>query len=269
MRSVTPFLPQASQIGSALRRSLTGAGAPTTTTPAVTKPAAGTTARADSATLSADSQALLDQPEAQQKKVLSLLDSLFGITNVASMALNIDVSHAHASQASSQEQQSNTDHGLTYQYQDFAQEADTTALNASGTITLADGRTFNLDLQYQRSVTVTTSRSVNLAVDAPTTAGAAKPDLSGSGKRWLDQLFPAADVAKNLGQALRQLTATIPSNEPTTPPSLSASIDVSPLSTAALNEVFGRLRDQLQQRRADLFAPSPATDTNRNVDVYG
>lgn len=228
-------------------------------------------AGADSATWSADSQALLDQPEAQQKKVLSLLDKLFGITNVTSMALNIDVSHAHVSQTSSREQQSNTDHGLTYQYQDSAQEADTTALSANGTITLADGRSFNLDLQYQRSVIVTSSRSVHLAVDTPPTAPGAQPDLSGSGKHWLDQLFPPENVAKGPGDTWRQFLSTKPT--PTSPaalqtaPGLTATIDVGPLSTAALNAVFGRLRDHLQQRRADLF--EPAVDATPRVDVYG
>ncbi len=272
MRSLSAFLPQPSQVGFGLRRPLAGAGVPVTSIPPATQ-AVAQTAGADSATWSADSQALLDQPEAQQTKVLSLLDKLFGITNVTSMALNIDVSHEHSSQASSREQQNNSDHGLSYQYRDFAEEADTTALSASGTITLADGRSFNLDLQYQRSVTVTSSRSVDLTVDAPTTAPGAQPDLSGSGsgKRWLDQLFPHDSVASSLGDALRQLSSAKPTltspADPQTVPSLIATMDVSPLSTAALNTVFGRLRDQLQQRRADLFENT--ADNKPQIDIYG
>jgi hypothetical protein len=189
------------------------------------------------------------------------------------MALDIDVSHAHLSQSASREVQQNSDHGLTYSYEDFSREAETTALHASGTITLDDGRSFALDLDYQHSLTVTQSRSFALTSDRPSgePGDAPPPDLSGTGKKLLDQLFSPESLAKSLSDALRQLGAANPPVDPAAPPSLRARIEVSPLSTAALNAVFSRLRDQHQQRQAELFQPQvqPYAEVRPRVDVQG
>lgn len=274
MRSVSPYLPQLSQLSSALKRSLAATAEASTPVAKAASPVApaapaNTAQSGDSATWSRAGQALLDRPEAQQKKVLSLLDTMFGITNVASMALDIDVSHAHQSHTASREVQQGSDHGLTYSYQDFAQEAETTALHASGTITLDDGRSFALDLDYQHSLTVTQSRSFDLTIERPSgaTAEAWPPDLRGTGKKLLDQLFSPESLAKSLSEALRQLGPANPPADSAEPANLRARLEVSPLSTAALNSVFGRLRDQQQQRQAELFLPH--AEIRPHVDVQG
>lgn len=194
---------------------------------------------------------------------------MFGITNVASMALDIDVSHARQLHTASREVQQGSDHGLTYSYQDFAQEAETTALHASGTITLDDGRSFALDLDYQHSLTVTQSRSFELTIERPSGEPADAPpaDLRGTGKKLLDHLFSPESLAKSLSDAMRQLGSANPPADSAEPPALRARIEVSPLSTAALNAVFGRLRDQQQQRQAELFQPH--IEVRPHVDVQG
>ena len=220
--------------------------------------------KSDSASFSADSQALLDQPEEQNKKVLSLLNQMFGITNVASMSLQIDVTHAHAQQSSSSELQRSDASGITYDYQDSSQQADYTALSATGTITLDDGRSFNLDLQYEHALIVTSDRSLHLegpASDAPS-------DLSGTGKRLLDDLFPPEALAKNLSDALRNLThasqrgssENSSDTSSNSPASLIASLEVSAMSTQSINAVFSHLRDLKQQRQAESYQPKNASD---------
>lgn len=207
----------------------------------------------DSATFSRDGQTLLDRPEDQNKKVLSLLDQMFGITNVTSMSLQIDVSKIHAQQFCSSEHQSSDASGLTYDYQDSSLLADSTAMHAAGTIELADGRSFQLDLSYEHSVVVTSQRSLHL--EAPDSDA----DLSGTGKQVLDQLFSPEAIQQHLGDALRQLQqASQPESSPA--PSLIATLEASAMSTKALNAVFSKLRDQRQQQLADLYQPKPAAE---------
>ena len=204
----------------------------------------------DSATFSRDGQALLDRPEDQNKKVLSLLDQMFGITNVTSMSLQIDVSKVHAQQFSSSERQRSDASGLTYDYQDSALLADSTAMRAAGTIELADGRSFQLDLHYEHTAIVTSERSLHL--ETPDS----EADLSGTGKQVLDHLFSPEAIQQHLGDALRQLQqASQPDSS--SAPSLIATLEASAMSTKALNSVFNKLRDQRQHQLADLYQPKP------------
>lgn len=155
-------------------------------------------AATDSATISdAGQQQLLANPDAQQKQVRQILQTMFGISNVTSMSLKIDVSHEQASLASSHEQLQQSATGLAYDYQDSSLQAEHTGLSASGTITLDDGRSFNLDLHYDRTQIVTSSHSVSVrAGDAVTqspgntpadaSTASAPPDL----QHVLDQLVP-------------------------------------------------------------------------------
>ena len=222
--------------------------------PASGQPSSGARPSSDTATFSRNGQALLNQPEEQNKKVLSLLDQMFGITNVNSMSLQVDVSHAYLQQYSSREQQRSQASGLTYDYQDSSLEASSTALSASGTISLADGRSFQLDLQYEQTVIVTSERSLRLE------GSDSDADLSGTGKQILDQLFSPEAIQQNLGDALRQLRqATEP--ESSTVPSLIATLEASALSTKALNAVFSKLRDQHQQQLADMYRPKTEPET--------
>ncbi len=104
-------------------------------------------ATADSVSVSPEGQAKsLTEPAAQQKQVLELLDRMFGITQVQSMDLKIATSQSSGTSHAL----SSSGDGQTYaeSYRAFNQ----TSLTASGTITLDDGRTLNLDLQYQRTV---------------------------------------------------------------------------------------------------------------------
>ena len=222
--------------------------------PASGQPSSGAKSSTDTATFSRDGKALLNQPEEQNKKVLSLLDQMFGITNVTSMSLHIDVSHAYVQQSSSREQQRSQASGLTYDYQDSSLEASSTDLSASGTISLADGRSFQLDLQYEQTIVVTRERSLHLE------ASDSEADLSGTGKQILDQLFSPEAIQQHLGDALRQLQqASQPKSS--TAPSLVATLEASAMSTKALNAVFSKLRDQHQQQLADLYRPKPEFET--------
>jgi len=216
-----------------------------------------TAPQTDHLSLSPDSQKLLNQPEQQVKKVLSLLEQMFGITNVTSMNLQLDVQHAHLVDASQHEQQSASAAGTNYDYQDSFTEASQTALNASGTITLADGRSFQLDMHYQHTQIVTSSRSVSIASSAP------DADFMGTGKHLLDEAFPAGSMLKNLADALRRFAA--PHRSDDAQPSLLATLEASTVSAQQLNAVFGHMRDLHQQREAARQAHTHAVEHAESV----
>ena len=111
---------------------------------------------ADSVSVSPEGQAKsLSNPDAQQKQVLELLDRMFGITQVQSMDLKIATSQSSGASLALQA----SDNGQTQTYAESYRAFDQTSLTASGTITLDDGRTFNLDLQYQRTVAFASDRT--------------------------------------------------------------------------------------------------------------
>ena len=141
-----------------LQRTLAQRLAAATAVPASGLAAAGRPT-ADTASLSAAGKQLTAQPKAQEQQVLDVLGKMFGIANVASMNLQIDVSQVHAVGSASTERST----GSRYDYQDSYTELHGTSLQASGTITLDDGRSFALDLSYSRTEILHHERTVAVA----------------------------------------------------------------------------------------------------------
>lgn len=142
----------------------------------------------DSLSVSPEGQAKsLTNPDAQQKQVLELLDRMFGITQVQSMDLKIATSQSSgASHALS-----TSNDGQTQTYAESYRAFDQTSLTASGTITLDDGRTFNLDLQYQRTVAfasdLTWQRTASPDGAGPLPAWAGGNQIGNAIPSWLAQ----------------------------------------------------------------------------------
>jgi hypothetical protein len=117
--------------------------------PAPTSSSVAAKPNTDSVTLSPEGQAQSqNQPDAQHQQVLELLNRMFGITQVQSMDLKIATSESSGARHSL----STSNDGQTQTYAESYRAFDQSSLTASGTITLQDGRTLKLNLQYQRTV---------------------------------------------------------------------------------------------------------------------
>ncbi len=123
------------------------------------------------------------EPDQAQAKVLDLLKQMFGIDSVASMSLAIAGEHSHAAADSTSESLRQGAGSLSYDYQRTAAEVDHTALTASGSITLQDGRSFQLDLSWERTVAVVQRQSVSMNAtrdDGSRAPSYALPDSGGA-----------------------------------------------------------------------------------------
>ena len=133
----------------------------TTSSPA-TDPSAtsSSTSAGDSATISAQGKAASDD---QQDQVRSILARMFGVTQISSMDLKIDTGHQHGATSSSSQTLNGDASGLNYDSQQSYSEFDQSTLEAHGTISLADGRQFHLDLAYQRTLVYSQNQSFSLS----------------------------------------------------------------------------------------------------------
>ncbi len=227
----------------------------------------------DQATISDAGKHLLDQPDAQERQVRTVLKDLFGITDIAALDLKIDVSHAHASASSTSQQQQSSASGSAFDYHESYREADVTTLAAAGTITLGDGRSFALQLQYERSEVLVreqtiSQRSGSFVADqgAPAESDDAShpgmmfDDLIAEGRKFLDQLKQF--------YALRPFEA----ESPAATPSWTASYAATTMSTHAVSLAFNS--NPLEQAARDQALShfrqgETAADRAPQVDVLG
>ena len=161
--------------------------APAATTPA--QPTQPAVPKTDTAELSEKGKSLL-QPDVKQQKVLDLLQRMFGISEVTSLDLSIDVSHAQGVTAQMTESSAQSGSGMSYDYQESYAEFEQTSLSAQGTITLADGRSFTLDLQWQQTRTYVEQHSLSIRAGDAALVDPVALDLTGQGLRFLDKKMP-------------------------------------------------------------------------------
>ena len=237
--SARSFQVQQTRSENLLQRTLAQRLAAATAVPAGGQAAAGRPT-ADTASLSETGKQLSAQPKAQEQQVLDVLKNLFGISNVASMNLQIDVSQVHAVGSASAERSTST----SYDYQDSYTELHGTSLQASGTITLDDGRSFALDLSYSRTELFHSERSVSAVSGEPADAD----DNRGAAPGVLDPLF----------------TQLANSRDDTAPLSLSALLKS--LSTDNLNQRFAQYRQHEADPRLMAFSRSSQLLHEKSAD---
>ncbi len=230
----------------------------------------------DQATISDAGKNLLDQPDAQERQVRTVLKDLFGITDIAALDLKIDVSHAHASASSTSQQQTTTASGSAFDYHESYREAEVTTLAAAGTITLGDGRSFDLQLQYERSEVLVreqtiSQRSGSFIADQGDQGGQAASDDATQPNKLFDDLI--AEGRKFLDQ-LKQFYALRPfeAEAPAGSPSWTASYAATTVSTQAVSLAFNSnpieqaARDQALSHFRQGETPA---DRAPQVDVLG
>ena len=232
--SARSFQAQQTRSENLLQRTLAQRLAATAAVPASSQSPVGRPL-ADTASLSAAGKQLAAQPQAQEQQVLDVLQKLFGISNVASMNLQIEVSQVHAVGSASTERST----GSSYDYQDSYTEFHGASLQASGTITLDDGRSFALDLSYSRTELFHRERSVAVSRGETTEAH----DNQSAAPGVLDPLYT-------------QLANT---REKSAPLSLSALLKS--LSADHLNQRFAQYRDRDSDPRLLAFLRSAELNT--------
>lgn len=92
-------------------------------------------------------------PDPEQRKLILLLEKVFGVKGIKQFSMQLDYSSVQqvqqvASQAMSA-QSGQAGRGLEYDYHESYQEYEATSLAMAGTFTTEDGRSFQFDLSYQ------------------------------------------------------------------------------------------------------------------------
>lgn len=237
--SARSFQVQQARSEHVLQRTLAQRLAAATAVPPSGQSAGGRPA-ADTASLSEAGKQLAAQPKDQEQQVRDVLHTLLGISNVANMNLQIDVSQVHAVGSASSERSSSS----SYDYQDSYTEFHGTSLQASGTITLDDGRSFALDLSYSRTELFHSERTVSVTSGESADA----TDHQGTAPGVLDPLYT-------------QLANTRDSTAP-----LSLSALLKSLSTDHLNQRFAHYRDRETDLRLLAFSRSNEMLNEKSVE---
>jgi hypothetical protein len=159
----------------------------------------------------------------EQRKIIMLLEKLFGVKGIKQFSMKLDYSAVQEVQAVAQEAtrvQSGgpAGWGLEYDYHEAYREYESTSLAMAGTFTTEDGRafTFNLDYQLEREYVRTTDLSIRagdavvkdpLILDVGGTGGLA----AGSSPFDLDR-DGEADALHHLTNGSRYLAADLNRN---------------------------------------------------------
>lgn len=143
----------------------------------------------------------------EQRKVIKLLENVFGAKGIRQLSFTLDWSSVQRIQASASEKMSAYAEGMSssmaYDYQESYREYEATSLALAGTFTTEDGRSFSFDLSYQmqREYVQTTSTSVRVgAAQDPLILDVSGTGGFGDGSTAFDLI---GDATK---EALRHLT---------------------------------------------------------------
>ncbi len=105
----------------------------------------------------------------EQRKIIKLLETVFGAKGIQQVSYSLDWSSVQRIQAAASEKMSAYAEGMSaafsYDYQESYREYEATSLGLAGTFTTEDGRSFSFDLSYQmeREYVQTSSTSVRVA----------------------------------------------------------------------------------------------------------
>lgn len=109
----------------------------------------------------------------EQRKIIKLLETVFGAKGIEQVSFTLDWSKVQEIQHVAAEQMSAYAEGMTtslsYDYRESYREYEAMSLALAGTFTTEDGREFSFDLSYQleREYVRSTSVSVDMAVQDP------------------------------------------------------------------------------------------------------
>lgn len=147
-------------------------------------PTATTTPSADST----DAAPALGEPDAKGKRVLDLLEKVFGFGHIASVSwstIQADSSHLSFNSSSSTTTATTgagpAGWGLSYDEQRTSVEAESLSLSAKGTVTTTDGRVFSLDFSYRMERTSVQTSSTSIRAGDAVATDPLVIDLGGGG----------------------------------------------------------------------------------------
>lgn len=139
-----------------------------------------------------------DSLSPEQRKIIKLLETVFGAKGIQQVSFALDWSAVHEIQHVASGQMSAYAEGmrasLSYDYQESYREYEAMSLALAGTFTTEDGREFSFDLSYQleRESVRTTSTSVTVgAVQDPLILDLAGPGGFGPGRTAFDLIGDA------------------------------------------------------------------------------
>lgn len=117
------------------------------------------------------------------KKMLLLLEKLFGIKDIRSLSFGFTVSQVQGVQGQVLEQDGTAPvgWGMEYDYHEFYRAYESTTLDASGSLTTADGRSFTFTLSYSQTWEFTSRTDISLRAGDARRVDPLALDLGGQG----------------------------------------------------------------------------------------